>query len=138
MGIPEGVVGRWAERQHEKGGERKKSRIDMALVVAVGLKLHKKSDVRRRIAMRLKTAIGLIVTRGADTMIVEDKPTRLVFREDGGGRGLILDDWVYVIYPSLGFYRGSYGSIVGVLRSGLSRIYLKGDKMEREWRGRCT
>jgi hypothetical protein len=85
----------------------------MALVVAVGLKLHKKSDVRRRIAMRLKTAIGLIVTRGADTTIVEDKP-RLVFREDGGGRGLILDDWVYVMYPSLRLCRGSYESIVGV------------------------
>jgi hypothetical protein len=45
-------------------GEREKSRIDMALVVAVGTKLHKKSYMRWRIAMRLKTAIGLIVTRG--------------------------------------------------------------------------
>jgi hypothetical protein len=52
----------------------------MALVVAVGLKLHKKLYVRRWIAMRLKTAISLIVTRGADIMMVEDEP-RLVFQE---------------------------------------------------------
>jgi hypothetical protein len=58
--MPEGVVGRWAERQHdEKGGGREKSRIDMVLVVAVGLKLHKKLYVRWRVAMRLKMAIGL-------------------------------------------------------------------------------
>ena len=71
------LLGRTAEE-----GEVKSMRVDsldMAMVCIVGIKAtHKSAVVRKKIAARLKTAVALVATRGAQ---VQGPSKELVFRE---------------------------------------------------------
>ncbi|KAI5121921.1 hypothetical protein M0805_000250 [Coniferiporia weirii] len=111
--------------------------LNMALMHVVTKKAHKSSVVRAKMRNRLKTALSLIVTRGATVERVGSGPNakeRLVFGDsEEFGEGWILQDWTYVIHPTLEVYRMPYTTLVRLLRHGLSRINTKAVLAEQQW-----
>ncbi|KAI0357650.1 hypothetical protein OH77DRAFT_1519035 [Trametes cingulata] len=90
--------------------------------------------VRQDTLRRFKTAISLIVTRGAD---VEDGPAegerRIVFRGAEPPENWILPDWAYIIRPTLDAYSTPYAALLPVLRDALRLTAATGRRLEREW-----
>jgi hypothetical protein len=152
----------WEERVvNEKRNNPKKSQnattsvMDMSLLLVLGKKaLHNKATIRRRVSKKLKVAISLIVTRGADVEVIPSSETaksklRVVFRPErlkpdyvlqGVSIGLFMlvqtdetSDWTYVLYPQLPLLLMPYPELIQLLKKGLDRVYHEGSKLEAEW-----
>lgn len=160
-------------------GERKDSykRLDMSIFFMISKKnTNKRAVVRNRIAMRIRSAFELIVTRGADAEPKANVEARRVGKEcrpeesssivrkpkkklDRSGRELkldslassitssnlglvsnpaptkhlILQDWTYVMSPSLLSYRMPLPDLIQHLRVGLERIRAQSMKLDAQW-----
>ncbi|KAI8989061.1 hypothetical protein BD414DRAFT_324173 [Trametes punicea] len=90
--------------------------------------------VRQQILRKFKTAISLIVVRGADAEGPEDD-RRLVFRDEEAGKGeqWILPDWTYIVRPELEVYKMLYAQLIPLLRRTLRAIAITGIRLEQEW-----
>ncbi|KII91580.1 hypothetical protein PLICRDRAFT_51722 [Plicaturopsis crispa FD-325 SS-3] len=131
---------------------KRKPSYPVSLQFVTGKKnLHKLSSVRQAVRKRLRLAILLAVTRGADADLpdkdkavtgVKDKTTRavkdgkekearLVFRDD---KVQVLHDWCYILSPTLEVYRMPYPELVALVRSAFTKIYQLGSTMEDKWR----
>ncbi|CDO68610.1 hypothetical protein BN946_scf184996.g41 [Trametes cinnabarina] len=100
--------------------------------------------LRQEILRKFKTAISLIVVRGADVVTEEDGTPRLIFNEVEAGDAIseeyaeddkrwILSDWTYIIRPELPLYTMPYVSFIPCLREALQRSYVTGRRLEQEW-----
>ncbi|TDL23100.1 hypothetical protein BD410DRAFT_189715 [Rickenella mellea] len=105
----------------------------------IGIKTARSACVRARIKRRLKTALVLIVTRGAHLAYSDGDGVgdKVLMSDDGGTvRGAyswILRDWTYVFTPSAEVFRMPYPELVGIMRVGLSNITKRARWLERSW-----
>ncbi|CAK5275621.1 unnamed protein product [Mycena citricolor] len=98
---------------------------------------------------RFKTAIGLIVTRGADGKMVDGK-WNLVFNDKEVSEDWILAgsflraicdlraytdilDWTYYLRPTLEIYRMPYPELISLLRPMLRMLQIRATAMEQKW-----
>ncbi|KAG1891300.1 hypothetical protein F4604DRAFT_405880 [Suillus subluteus] len=160
-------------------GERKDGckRLDMSIFFMISKKnTNKRAVVRNRIAMRIRSAFELIVTRGADAEPKDNVKGRPLGKEcgpeesssvvkkpkkkiDRSGRELklaslassitpsnlglvsnpeptkhlILQDWTYVMSPSLLSYRMPLPDLIQHLRAGLESIRTQSMKLNVQW-----
>ncbi|KAG2103450.1 uncharacterized protein F5147DRAFT_775993 [Suillus discolor] len=160
-------------------GERKdgSKKLDMSMVFMISKKkTNKRAVVRNRIAMRIRSAFELIVTRGADAEPKENvkdrhlgkkcgpeesssvvrKPKKKLDRSNrelklaslassitpsnlglisnpAPTRHLILQDWTYVMSPSLLSYRMPLPDLIQHLRAGLESIRAQSMKLDVQW-----
>ncbi|KAG6874013.1 hypothetical protein C0995_007970 [Termitomyces sp. Mi166 len=119
----------------------KKDAIPMSFVNATSKKrTSNKRHVRGKIASRLKVAINLIVTRGADVVTVDGKP-KLVMNEEEAEKmsdKWVSPGWTYIFFPTLEIYRMPYHDMIPLLRDSLQRIYDLSQKFERKWASGTT
>ncbi|KAH9947848.1 hypothetical protein B0H21DRAFT_821527 [Amylocystis lapponica] len=106
-------------------------RVDVSFVKVIGKKsVHKSSVVRGRIGSKLKTALALIVTRGADA-----EAGRLVFREeDIGQEQWLCQEWTYAAIPTLEVYRMPFAAIVPEMRKALVALKKRADLLALGWK----
>lgn len=133
----------------------KANRLNMSVLCVAGKKaVHKKAIIRKKTVNKFKTALGLIVTRGATGAAQETGHMRLNFKEDPSEerkwvlqgafadriiftgylhltRGLI--DWTYIFYPRLSVYRMPYPQLIEELRKALRFIWEVGSELEKGW-----
>ncbi|KAG2147106.1 hypothetical protein BD769DRAFT_1345844 [Suillus cothurnatus] len=134
-------------------GERKdgSKRLDMSIYFMISKKkTNKRAVVRNRIAMRIRTAFELIVTRGADAELKDNVEGRQVGKEcapeessnivrkpkkkvNPTGRELKLANWTYVMSPSLLSYRMPLPDLIQHLRTGLESIRAQSMKLDIRW-----
>ncbi|TFK45183.1 hypothetical protein OE88DRAFT_1640271 [Heliocybe sulcata] len=91
--------------------------------------------VKRKVAWRIKTALNLIVTRGADVRTVRNvkgKEQKLLV-EGEPSRDLIRQDWTYVFVPALEVYRMPYEILIPMLREALLLITARAHVLEKRW-----
>ncbi|KAI0332218.1 hypothetical protein GY45DRAFT_1321271 [Cubamyces sp. BRFM 1775] len=90
--------------------------------------------IRQEILRKFKTAISLIVVRGAD-VVGQGDDAKIVFREEDAGKAedWILSDWTYIIRPGLELYRTPYSAFIPSLRRALQAIVSQGRRLESEW-----
>lgn len=160
-------------------GERKdgSKKLDMSILFMISKKnTNKRAVVRNRIAMRIRSAFELIVTRGADAGPKDNVKGRQSGKEcrpeesssivktpkkklDRSGRELklaslsssitpsnlelvsnpaptkhlILQDWTYVMSPSLLSYSMPLPDLIQHLRTGLEKIRAQSTKLDAQW-----
>ncbi|KAI0827311.1 hypothetical protein BC628DRAFT_1368892 [Trametes gibbosa] len=88
--------------------------------------------VRQEVLRKFKTAISLIVTRGADVEGAEGSE-KVVFREDNDPFDWILTDWVYIIRPEERVYIMPYHHLIPALREVMQITVATGRRLEKEW-----
>ena len=162
----------WAERiRHAKkagmkdvstdlvgAGEKKKlaRRIPMSYLTATSKeRMGNKTHMRRRITTRIKTALNLIVTRGAYEDQSNIQIPRLKFDNEEASimgerwimQGMVYRcndstnlkchsthlGWSYIFYPTTEIYNMSYPKLVTLLRQGLKSLYNNASELERRW-----
>lgn len=105
--------------------------------------------IRSKIATKIKTALSLIVTRGADVQRDAKGREMLVFNQGDAGPDWILAgassasaattsyehpaDWTYVFRPKLQLYRMPYEELIPILRDGLNSVRLRAQWLESQW-----
>jgi len=118
----------------------RRDRVSMS-ILGVNKKLTTgKKHIRTTIMNKIKTAVNLIVVRGADTTEVKGRPV-LVFNQREGEHNQtrwILQGWSYIFFPTLHIYRMSYHDLIPKLRSALCFIYERGSAMETRWAAQIT
>lgn len=130
-------------------------RIPMSYLTATSKeRMGPKRYMRRKVTTRIKTALNLIVTRGAyvdqseirngtDQMMKEDESEtthnpllHLKFNDEEAslmGEKWIMQGWSYIFYPTTEVYNMSYPKLVTLLRQGLQSLYQSAAKLERQW-----
>ncbi|KAG6885128.1 hypothetical protein C0993_005706 [Termitomyces sp. T159_Od127] len=136
----------------EKGEERlevapillnnaKENAIPMSFINATSKKrTSNKKIIRGKIVSRLKVAINLIVSRGADVTTVNGKP-KLVMNEEEAVKmsdKWVSPGWTYIFFPTLEIYRMPYHEMIPLLRQSLRRIYDLSQDFERKWASSAT
>ncbi|KAJ6464033.1 hypothetical protein C8R45DRAFT_506942 [Mycena sanguinolenta] len=103
--------------------------------LGMSLQMHSSRDVRThqriQILRRFKTAVSLVVTRGAAAREVKGR-LRLVFDETDTGEW-ILPGWTYYLRPGLELYRMPYPDLVNALRPALRDLWKRGTLQEERW-----
>ncbi|KAG1737810.1 hypothetical protein EDB19DRAFT_1575718, partial [Suillus lakei] len=105
-------------------------RLDMSIFFMISKKkTNKRAVVRNRIAMRIRSAFELIVTRGADAEPKDNvRRIRIIFfcliSSD------MDKDWTYVMSPSLLSYRMPLPDLIRHLRAGLESIRTQSMKLD--------
>ncbi|KAJ6625118.1 hypothetical protein B0H10DRAFT_2003779 [Mycena sp. CBHHK59/15] len=105
------------------------NRISMSLQL---LSNRNATHVRVQILRRFKTALNLIVTRGADAKDVKGR-LQLVFDEENDPYRWILQGWTYTLRAQLDLYQLPYPELVQRLRPALRTIWFRGTWMEEQW-----
>ncbi|KAF8797564.1 hypothetical protein BYT27DRAFT_7152515 [Phlegmacium glaucopus] len=122
-------------------------RIPMSYLTATSKeRMGSKRYMRRRITTRIKTALNLIVARGAYVdqnevqkgtgQLKEDMLPRLKFDNEEAslmGRKWIMQGWSYIFYPTTEVYNMPYPKLVILLRQGLQSLYKSAATLERQW-----
>ncbi|RPD61572.1 hypothetical protein L226DRAFT_399601 [Lentinus tigrinus ALCF2SS1-7] len=120
-----------------KDGRHGNGRVNMSLMT-IAQKSTGSRVLRVNVTNKLKTAVSLVVMRGADVEKNKDGQERIVFGEERTGDSWVLSDWTYICRPSLEFNRMPYSALVPPLRSTLRDIVLQGRRFERAWWGRSV
>ncbi|OBZ76850.1 hypothetical protein A0H81_03384 [Grifola frondosa] len=108
-------------------------RVNMSFRKLTSKTLSKSAVVRVRLGSKCKTAISLIVTRGADVERDAKGRERIVFREEDAGAHWIMPDWTYAVQPTLEVYRMPYQKLIPQLRRALTAINDYARKLEARW-----
>ncbi|KAL0946006.1 hypothetical protein HGRIS_012282 [Hohenbuehelia grisea] len=108
-------------------------RMPMSLFISVPKRTSsKKACLRGKIRQRVRTAISLVVARGADG--VRDKKGRMrLVMDEKNVRELVKPGWTYLIHPALSVYRMPYPELVHILRKGLLSMYTGATRIESRW-----
>ncbi|KAF4607798.1 hypothetical protein EYR40_000133 [Pleurotus pulmonarius] len=127
----------WKERIHLSGTGHSGTRVPMSFFIATSIKnTSKKGTIRSTIKHRLRTALNLIVARGAESGNDVRGRQKLVLNEAKAteqGDKWLLRDWTYIFSPTLELYRMPYPVMVETLSKALNSIRLKGLKLEAGW-----
>ncbi|PSS34230.1 hypothetical protein PHLCEN_2v1740 [Hermanssonia centrifuga] len=100
----------------------KNRRINMALLHILPKTLHKSAVIRRAVVKKLKDVFMLVITRGADVQTDRKGNQLIVFKEEQAGGHWILEDWVYVVKPTLKLYQAPHAEIIQHVRTALYHI----------------
>ncbi|KAF9495167.1 hypothetical protein BDN71DRAFT_1506925 [Pleurotus eryngii] len=127
----------WKERIHVSGLRHSGTRIPMSFFIATSIKnTSKKGTIRSTIKHRLRTALNMIVARGAESGTDTRGRQKLVFNEAKAteqGNKWLLHDWTYIFSPTLELYRMPYPVMVDTLSKALHSIRVRGLKLETGW-----
>ncbi|KAG5731991.1 60S ribosomal protein L18-B [Termitomyces sp. T112] len=119
----------------------KENAIPMSFINATSKKrTSNKKVIRVKIASRLKIAINLIVTRGADVAEVNGK-LKLVMNEEEAVKmsdKWLSPGWTYIFFPTLEIYRMPYHDMIPLLRKSLRQIYDLSQEFEKKWVSNAT
>jgi hypothetical protein len=134
--------------------------VDMSMACVVGKKaVHKNATIRGKTTRRLKTAVSLVVSRGAYAYIKGkgDNPNalQLGFKDSAStdpyqwispgafptlllpagldSRFLTSSDWTYIFTPTLSIYRMPYPELVGILRNAFGSMLNRIKRTEAQW-----
>ena len=108
--------------------------------------------IRSKIATKIKTALAMIVTRGADVRRDTEGKEQIVFDPSDAGRDWILEgvyamsvattsddtfvEWTYVVRPRLQLYRMPYQTLIPILRNALISLRSRAQQLESQWHAR--
>ncbi|EPS96408.1 hypothetical protein FOMPIDRAFT_1130523 [Fomitopsis schrenkii] len=92
--------------------------------------------IRSKIATKIKTALSMIVTRGADVQKDAKGKERIVFNQRDARPDWILHDWTYVFRPMLQLYQMPYKELIPILRDGLQSLRSRAQRLESQWQSR--
>ncbi|EJF61780.1 hypothetical protein DICSQDRAFT_136296 [Dichomitus squalens LYAD-421 SS1] len=123
---------RWVAKGTVKWAEEERWRISMSLVDVVAKGVGGRV-VRVKVLNKLKNAIALVVTRGADVEEGADGAKRIVFREREAGSGWVLRDWTYLCRPEPQLNLMPYTELIPSIRRALKDVFIPGQKLEDEW-----
>ncbi|KAI0634344.1 hypothetical protein C8Q77DRAFT_1055902 [Trametes polyzona] len=87
---------------------------------------------RQDILRKFKTAISLIVTRGADVE-GEEGGEEIVFRKVGDPDEWVLPNWTYIVRPEDTVYRLPFQRLIPPLREALQATAASGKSLEKQW-----
>ncbi|KAF9453316.1 hypothetical protein P691DRAFT_719754 [Macrolepiota fuliginosa MF-IS2] len=111
--------------------------VPMSLYFSIGkARTHKHAVKRRRLRTKLKDAINLVVTRGAQAREAQSGTRELVFDEDEvreRGNQWILPDWAYMCYPDPSLYLSPHPDLIQQVRISLRKIWDSGMRLEDSW-----
>ncbi|KAI0705430.1 hypothetical protein C8Q76DRAFT_750886 [Earliella scabrosa] len=88
--------------------------------------------LRVNVLNKLKNAISLVVTRGADAE-GEDGAQRVVFKQEGSGGDWVLSDWTYLCRPQPEINSMPYATLISGVRRALQAIVVRGTQLEQQW-----
>ena len=126
--------------------------VHMSLLHIIPKKLHKSAFVRLTVKSRLKTAVSLVITRGACAERSADgKGKQVLVSRDEDSRSWVLSgaffknsslsrhtdqlvDWTYVFFPTLHVYRMPYIELITLIRKGLTTINDSAKFLSQKWR----
>lgn len=156
--VPKAVLHRvpypWPDPPFRPASERgpDAGRINMSLLKVLGKNVSRSAVVRKRIGYRVKTALGLIVSRGADVELDTKGRERVVFRQEDAGQKWVLQgvfcacclpwytacslaaDWTYYMLPTLELYRMPIQTLIPSLRRALITVNQRARQLdERGW-----
>ncbi|GLB39717.1 hypothetical protein LshimejAT787_0702270 [Lyophyllum shimeji] len=119
----------------------KKDRVPMSFVNVTSKKrTSNKRHIRHKIASRLKIAINLIVSRGADA--VEDRGKRRLVMNEREAETMtdkwVSPGWTYIFVPTLEIYRMPYHDLIPMLRKALRQIWDQSQRLEMSWQTQTT
>ncbi|KDQ32593.1 hypothetical protein PLEOSDRAFT_1031587, partial [Pleurotus ostreatus PC15] len=127
----------WKERIYVSGPRHSGTRIPMSFFIATSIKnTSKKGTIRSTIKHRLRTALNMIVARGAESGTDARGRQKLVLNEAKAteqGNKWLLHDWTYIFSPTLELYRMPYPVMVDTLSKALHSIRVRGLKLETGW-----
>jgi len=84
---------------------------------------------RFRIKAKIKEALSLIVTRGAQV----DSERKIVFVHADIGEMWLLKDWTYCFHPSLEVYRMPMNDLIQAIRQALEHVATQGKHLIMKW-----
>lgn len=138
--VPKAVLHRvpypWPDPPFRPASERGPDacRINMSLLKVLGKNVSRSAVVRKRIGYRVKTALGLIVSRGADVELDTKGRERVVFKQEDAGQKWVLQDWTYYMLPTLELYRMPIQTLIPSLRRALITVNQRARQLdERGW-----
>ncbi|OCH88740.1 hypothetical protein OBBRIDRAFT_733872, partial [Obba rivulosa] len=111
-------------------------KVDVSLLKIVAKRsVHKSAVIRTKVSIKFKTAMSLIVTRGADAETDKKGRTKLVFRSGDAGkdRWTLEADWTYLAILNLELYRMPYTQLIPDLRRALTLIKTRAEKLNAQW-----
>ncbi|KAJ7176495.1 hypothetical protein C8R46DRAFT_822745, partial [Mycena filopes] len=111
-----------------KGAHPKRVGMSLQVASTSGFRTHQRVQIRRR----FKTALGLLVARGAVGKEVKGR-LQLVFDDREAEKPWILDGWTYVLRPSLLLCRMPYPELVNCLRVTLRELFNRATQTEEQW-----
>ncbi|KIJ64737.1 hypothetical protein HYDPIDRAFT_111329 [Hydnomerulius pinastri MD-312] len=132
---------------------KKKDQLDISLSFHVMKKTSSKLAVlRRTLRAKMKAAISLVITRGADAVDASSEPSIPANKEDARpmpvgsyprltlvanpiptDHHLVLKDWTYIITPSLEVYRMPLPTLIQSVRKALTQLKQQASRMEVSW-----
>ncbi|TCD68787.1 hypothetical protein EIP91_009801 [Steccherinum ochraceum] len=105
----------------------------MSISREVPTSVHESSFVRNKLVTKAKTAISLVVTRGANVETGEKGRPKITFDEDDAGEKWLLDTWSYSVRLTLAVHRMSYVELIPIVREALRSVKAQGDELEAAW-----
>ncbi|KAJ8522098.1 hypothetical protein ONZ45_g1322 [Pleurotus djamor] len=111
------------------------TRVPMSMLVATSKKnTSKKATIRNELKRRIKTALNLVVARGATAKPDSTGQLQLVLPENAPEQNnIVLQGWSYIFRPTLEVYRMPYPTLVKHLRDALEGIWKAGIAKEKAW-----
>ncbi|EMD36927.1 hypothetical protein CERSUDRAFT_65676 [Gelatoporia subvermispora B] len=111
-------------------------KVNVSLLKIVAKRgVHKSAVIRSRVSIKFKTALSMIVTRGAHAEEDRKGRTRIVFRQEEAGKDRwTLENWTYLAHMNLELYRMPYTKLIPDLRRSLEMIRARAEKLEAQWR----
>ncbi|KAI0795474.1 hypothetical protein C8Q75DRAFT_452684 [Abortiporus biennis] len=112
----------------------KRGQLGMSMMRIVSKKtIHKSAVIRKAIMKKIKTALYLIAIRGANVVKDGKGSKTIVFRKEDIGDRWILQDWTYLVFPTLLLYRMPYTDLIPPLRNCLLDLATRARTFERVW-----
>ncbi|KAH8101693.1 hypothetical protein BXZ70DRAFT_70141 [Cristinia sonorae] len=108
-------------------------RLNMSLAREIASDVHHSPFVRSKMTTKLKSAISLVVTRGANVRSEGDGKPMIFFDEQDVGEKWLLQNWTYSVRLALPMLRISYVELIPLLRDALNNVKARGDAIEAAW-----
>ncbi|KAI0752858.1 hypothetical protein C8Q80DRAFT_480257 [Daedaleopsis nitida] len=111
--------------------------VSMSLM-DVGGKIEGRRVVQVKVLNKLKNAISLVATRGADVEEGEGRAQRMVFRPERLGADWVMSDWTYICRIDPEVYTMPYTNLIPTLRRALDDVVVHAKQLEAQWAAERT
>ncbi|KAI0068660.1 hypothetical protein BV25DRAFT_1986245 [Artomyces pyxidatus] len=92
------------------------------------------SVIRHKIRRRIRTAISLVVTRGATAELDDKKNLRVIFNDaDAGAEKWLVPDWAYIVQPTNACYQMPIPEMISLVRQALEYLRFGALKLDYTW-----
>jgi len=123
----------WPDPPFHWDSDRKQAgRLNMSICMQQSTSVHSSSFLRGKMSTKIKTAVSLVVARGANVVTIEDRAS-IVFDESDAGEKWLLHGWTYLIRPTLSLHLMPYTHLIPLMRVALNGVKNTGDAMDKAW-----